>query len=118
MFTGLQRNFQIQQEKLELQKLENGFVALEKQIELEIQQSSIDQENALKQLTVQTENKDLAEEIYNIAKIKYEEGVGSNLEVIEANTSFKEAQTNYYSALYNAIIAQLELKKALGTLLN
>lgn len=118
LFTGLQRNFQIQQEKLELQKLENGFVALEKQIELEIQQSSIDQSNALKQLEVQTENKDLAEEIYNIAKIKYEEGVGSNLEVIEANTSFKEAQTNYYSALYNAIIAQLELKKALGTLLN
>jgi outer membrane protein len=118
LFTGLQRNFQIQQQKLELQKLENGFDALEMQIDLEIQQSDVNLNNAMKQLEVQTDNKDLAGEIYKISKIKYEEGVGSNLEVIEANTSLKEAQTNYYSALYNAIIAQLELRKALGILIN
>ena len=118
LFTGLQRNYQIQQQKLELSKLENGFKQLEQSIDLEIEQSDINLRNAILQLDVQSDNKTLATDIYNISKIKYEEGVGSNLEVIEANTALKEAQTNYYSALYNAIIAQLEMKKALGILIN
>ncbi|MFK7951940.1 MAG: TolC family protein [Ekhidna sp.] len=118
LFTGLQRNHQIQQQKMELEKIENGFTMMEQSIDLEIEQSNINLSNAQQQLEVQDENQSLATEIYTISKIKYEEGVGSNLEVIEANTALKEAQTNYYSALYNAIIAQLELKKALGILYN
>ena len=38
------------------------------------------------------------------------------LEVIEADTNLKDAQTNYYNALYNAIISKIELQKALGIL--
>lgn len=118
LFTGLQRNHQIQQQKLELEKMENGFKMTEQSIDLQIEQSNVNLSNARQQLEVQEENQGLASEIYTISKIKYEEGVGSNLEVIEANTALKEAQTNYYSALYNAIIAQIELKKALGILYN
>jgi outer membrane protein TolC len=118
MFTGLQRNYQIQQEKLSLSKIENGFEVLERSIELDIKRAQDNLDNALSRLEVQKENAELAEYIFNISQIKYQEGVGSNLEVIEADTSLKEAQTNYFSALYDAIIAQLELKKALGILYN
>ncbi|MEQ8473707.1 MAG: TolC family protein [Marinoscillum sp.] len=118
LFTGLQRNFQIQQEKLTLEKLENGFESLEQSIDMEIYQSQQNLKNAISKLEVQRESMDLATSIFDITEIKYQEGVGSNLEVVEADNSLKEAQTNYYSALYDAIIAQLELKKALGTLYN
>lgn len=118
LFTGLQRNFQIQQEKLTLEKLENGFESLEQSIDMEIYQSQQNLKNAISKLEVQRESMDLATSIFDITQIKYQEGVGSNLEVVEADNSLKEAQTNYYSALYDAIIAQLELKKALGTLYN
>lgn len=118
VFTGLQRTFQIQQEKLELQKIENNFKSLERSIELDISQSRDNLQTALERLEVQRENMNLAREVYDVSQIKYEQGVGSNLEVIEADDSLKEAQTNYYSALYDAIIAQLDLKKALGILHN
>lgn len=118
LFTGLQRSQQIQQEKLSLSKVENGFEALERSIMLDVKRSEDNLTNALSQLEVQRENAELAEEIFEITQIKYQEGVGSNLEVIEADTALKEAQTNYYSALYDAIIARLELKKALGILHN
>jgi outer membrane protein TolC len=118
LFTGLQRSNQIQQQKLELKKINNGFEALEQSIDLELDRSSMELTNAAERLEVQKDNMSLAGEIYNISKIKYEAGVGSNLEVIEANTALKEAQTNYYAALYDAIIAQLQLKKALGILYN
>jgi outer membrane protein TolC len=42
--------------------------------------------------------------------------VGTNLEVIDAETGFKEAETNYYNALYEAWSAKIDLDKALGAL--
>lgn len=116
IFTGLQRNYQIQQEKLSLLKIENGFKALESQIDFEIQQSSLNFENAIKSLEAQQANMDLAENVARVTKIKYEQGVGSNLEVIEAENSLRNAQTNYYTALYEAIVARVELDKARGEL--
>ena len=59
----------------------------------------------------------LAERVYNVTKIKYQQGVGANLDVIEADRDFKEAQVNYYRALYAALISKVELKKTFGILL-
>ena len=73
--------------------------------------------NASNSLEVQKKNIDLATEIYNVSKKKYEQGTGSNLEVLNAETSLKEAQTNYYSALYDALNAKVDFDKANGSLL-
>ena len=74
-------------------------------------------ENALKSLASQKENQELASNIARITKIKYEQGVGSNLEVVDAENSLRTAQTNYYSALFDAMVAKVDLDKAYGKLL-
>ena len=117
LFTGLQRNFKIQQEKLTLIKVENGFRSLKNGIDLDIKKSSIQFENALNTLTSQKENMDLAGKVTRVTRIKYEQGVGSNLEVVDAENSLRQAQTNYYSALFDAMIAKVDLDKAYGKLL-
>ncbi|MBS0000634.1 MAG: TolC family protein, partial [Cyclobacteriaceae bacterium] len=70
--------------------------------------------SGLKELESQEKNMALAREVYDHTKIKYQEGLGSNLEVIEADNAYKTAQTNYFNALYEALIAKVELEKALG----
>lgn len=117
IFSGLQRHYKIQQEKLTLQKIDNGFKSLKNAIDLDIAQSSIMFENALKSLASQKENQELASNIARITKIKYEQGVGSNLEVVDAENSLRTAQTNYYSALFDAMVAKVDLDKAYGKLL-
>jgi outer membrane protein TolC len=54
--------------------------------------------------------------VARVTKIKYEQGVGSNLEVVDAENSLRQAQTNYYSALFDAMIAKVDLDKAFGKL--
>jgi outer membrane protein TolC len=49
-------------------------------------------------------------------KIKYNEGVGSNLEVVEADAALIEAEINYLSAMYDGLVAKVDLEKALGLL--
>ncbi len=74
--------------------------------------------NALESLKEQKENLDLANEISRVSRVKYQQGVGSNLEVLNAEASLKESQVNYFTALYNALIAKVEVEKANGTLYN
>ncbi len=116
IFDGLQRSYKIQQNQLQIQQLEYQKKSLQKSIDLEITQANINLGSNLETLDVQKENMDLAQEVFDITKIKFQEGIGSNLEVIEADASLKEAQTNYYAALYDAVIAKIELLKALGRL--
>jgi outer membrane protein TolC len=66
----------------------------------------------------QKDNLDLADEVYKVSVIKYQQGIGSNIEVINADASLKEAQTNYYAALYDALIASVDLEKSYGKVLS
>ncbi|MEQ9467244.1 MAG: TolC family protein [Ekhidna sp.] len=116
IFDGFLKSNKIQQNKLQVKQIENQMSYVKKSIDLEIEQSQISLNSQLETLEVQKQNVDLAKEVYDITKVKYQEGVGSNLEVIDADASLKEAQTNYLNALYEAITSQIELKKALGTL--
>jgi outer membrane protein TolC len=116
IFTGLQNRYKVQQEKIALQKIDNNFVNLKASIDLEVQQASINYDNALKSLNSQQQNIGLAEKVARVTKIKYEQGVGSNIEVIDAEDSLRQAQTNYYNALFDAMVAKTDLDKAYGKL--
>ena len=118
IFDGLQKHHLIQKNKLQLQQLENQAEFLENQIDLEIVQARVNLQNNRDMLTVQQENLELAKEIFDVTKIKYQEGVGANLEVTEAQNALQQAETNFFNALYNALIAQVDLQKALGTLVD
>ena len=91
---------------------------LENSIDFQVKQGQISLKNAYETLTEQKANMDLAKEIVRVSKIKYKQGVGSNLEVINAEIASKEAQTNYFTTLYNALIAKVDLDRALGKLYN
>ena len=118
IFDGLRKHHTIQKSKLQLQQLENQAGFLKNQIDLEIVRARVNLQNNLETLEVQQENLDLAQEVFDVTKIKYQEGVGSNLEVTEAQNALQSAETNYYNSLYNALIARVDLKKALGTLVD
>lgn len=117
VFDGFLKSNRIQKNKIQIRQIEKSFEQMENSIDLQINQAKINMANSLEQMKAQRENMELAEEIYNVTKIKYQEGVGSNFEVVEADADYKEAQTNYYNALYDALVAKVELEKAYGTLL-
>ncbi len=114
IFDGFQKNACIQQSKLELLKIDNNSKTLKQGIDLEFANAKTSLENALATLESQKKNMQLAEEVTKVAKTKYDQGVGSNLEILNAETDLKAAQTNYLNALYDAVIANIDLKKAMG----
>ena len=116
IFSGLQRTYQVQQAKLALKKVDNDFTSLKSAIDLQIKSAAISYQNAMNSLKSQEANRKLAENVARVTKIKYEQGVGSNIEVIDAESSLKQAQINYFDALYAALVARVDLDKAYGKL--
>jgi outer membrane protein len=115
---GFQRHNRAQKARLELLKIDNNLDLFNKSYQLELKSAKAALANGLDVLNHQKENMNLALEIYNLTKIKYEQGVGSNLELISAETSLKAAEAAYFAALFEAYGASVDLKKALGKLDN
>ena len=116
IFNGGQKHYKIKQAKINLLKTGNSMTNLKSAIEMEVNVNSIMYKNAYSSMLMQKKNKELALNIYETTKKKYEAGVGSNLEVITAETALKESETNYLNAIYELIIAKTDLDKALGNI--
>ncbi|MBL0331050.1 MAG: TolC family protein [Bacteroidetes bacterium] len=116
IFTGFQRHYKNQQAKLSVLKAENNVDFIKKSIDLELASATSILKNAAMSLENQKKNIAIAEEVVRVSKLKYEQGVGSNLEMITAETSLKEAQTNYFNALFDALVAKIDFDKANGNL--
>jgi len=114
IFDGLQTRSRIDQSKLALRKIKNQMENTLQVLNLEVANDQVALQNALQTLITQEKNLELANEVYNVSKLKYDQGVGSNLEVITAETSLKEAQTNYYNSLFDSLVAKIDLDKATG----
>lgn len=114
LFDGLQKHYKIRQEKLSLRKIENEISRFEEAVSLEISSNRNALINAINSLNVQEQNLELATDIYSTSKLKYDQGVGSNLEVLDAETSLKDSQANYFNALYDVLISKIDLEKAQG----
>ncbi len=118
IFDGLQKQYRVQQDKIGVLEGLNTLNTLKLSIALDIANSSTSLENAIADLRNQQENMDLAQNVEHDAKIKYEAGTGSNIEVIDAETSLTEAETNYYNALFNTLVAKVDYEQAKGNLYN
>lgn len=65
--------------------------------------------------TVQ-QNLVVAEEVYEIIKLQYDEGVKAYVDLIVAETELRTTQLNYYNALYSVLSSKLDLQRALGNI--
>jgi outer membrane protein TolC len=116
IFDGGERDANIATAKLNLRKMENNMEQLKSSIDNDVRQSRINLKSALFTMDSQEKNIGLAQQVYNSTKLKYEQGVGSNQEISTAQADLVAAQNNYYSSLYDAIIAKIDYLKATGKL--
>jgi outer membrane protein len=114
IFSGGIKINQVRNAKLAVLKTENDLLNLQNGINLEVSQAQTTYLNSLKSLDNQKRNMELAQEVLRVTKIKYEQGVGSSIEVTTAETSLKESQNNYITALYDLMINRVNVDKALG----
>ena len=116
LFDGGARNARIASARLDLLKTQNNLDNLKESIDNDVAQSRINMKSAILTLDNQKKNIDLAQQVYNSTKLKYDQGLGSNQEINQAQTDLVAAQNNYYGSLYDAINAKIDYLRAAGRL--
>lgn len=97
-----------------LRKAQSVATQMADSIRLEVHNAYIDLRTAEENIDTTKIAVTRAEEDYHLAQIRYVEGVGTNLEVIDAQEKLTQARTNYFSALYAYNVAKASLEKAMG----
>lgn len=114
LFKGLNTKAQLDKVGVEILKTENDLTNFKQAASLEVYQAKNKYAINLESLGIQKQNMALAEQILNTTTKKYENGLGSNLEVLTAQQDLKTAQVNYLNAIYDVLVAKADLNKALG----
>jgi outer membrane protein TolC len=118
LFDGLVTQNRIQAEKNRLYIYEQDLRLFKQSVDFEIKNAETQFINAKTTLEIQKRNMDLAQEVFRVTQQKYQKGIGSNLELVQAQTALEQAQINYYNALLEAYAAYVDLKKATGEILS
>lgn len=116
IFDGLDKKAKLQRARIEVDKNMIQKRDFERGVTLEVQNSKIAFLNAGQTVETTKKSLELAQNIYDVTQIKYKEGVGSSIEVTQAERELYSAQAANINALYDLLVAKTDLDKALGKL--
>lgn len=108
----------IEQAKTAVDKATEADRQTKDSIELEVRQAYLSMKEAEQRINTSQVAVDKAKEDLSIAQTKYSAGVGTNLDVIDAQLALTQAQTNYTQALYDYNVNKAKLDKATGASAN
>lgn len=114
IFNGFQRKYQVAQSRITVQQAQNTLRNMQNALSLEASQANVNYLNGLQTLENQRRNQDLAREVLRVSKIKYQQGVGSSIEVTQAQTALEDADNKYIQGLYDALVSKVDLDRAYG----
>jgi outer membrane protein len=115
IFTGFSSSNQVAEQRANLRNLISQEEALKLNIRLEAEQAYLSQKQSAEQVRVTEKTVEQAQENYELARGRYQVGVGSPLEITDAEVQLANAKANYIQALYNYKVAEAKIERAMGT---
>jgi Outer membrane protein len=116
VFSGFAVNYRVQQRQIQSRITENNKKSLEKEINLEVEQALINLYNSVQSFLIQRENLALAQQNLEVLRAEYQAGIAMNVEVTTAESDLITAQTNFYRAVFAALISKADYEKAVGSI--
>jgi outer membrane protein TolC len=114
IFNGFESRARIGQSKAAIREIDHNRKGLSDAIAFEVRQAVLNNNQARETLLSLERNVEQAREAVRIAELNYAEGLATNLDVSTAQVALSQARTNYSQALYDCVISQAQLEKAVG----
>ncbi|HMA62398.1 MAG TPA: TolC family protein [bacterium] len=116
LFNGFKKTSKVEQAKVQVNETEHQRTSTIDGIKLEVKNAYLSMKEAQEKVTTQRVTITQAEEALRLAKLMYSEGASTQLDVLNANLSLKQAKMNYQQSLLEYNVALAELKKAINQL--
>lgn len=116
IFQGGKRIHKVKSAQLQVERGNVEIENLSNQIRTEYSSALAEYNSSVYEWQQIRENMEMAEEVYNIIKMQYDEGIKAYVELVVAETDLQTAQINHINAFYQVLEDKLDLQKALGTI--
>lgn len=114
LFDGLGRENRIREASANLDAQRSTEEQVRNGIALEVRDALLSLKATLDTIGSTQKAVDSAEESYNVSSTRYQSGVGTNLEVIDAQVALNQARVNNLQSLFNVEIAKAKINKVIG----
>ena len=114
IFNGNITNNKISEVKASIDATGKRIDQVKESISTDIYKAISDLETSIKELSSTNEQINYAQKSLELAKVQYERGAGTNLEVLDAETSLTQARLLNIQAMYKSIIYYYSLRRATG----
>ena len=114
IFTGFRISSQVEQAKLGRLQTMTRLEDLKADIRAEVEMKLSNLQESQQRIDVQSRTIRTAERSYEITLLRFREGIGSQLELADAELQLNKAKTNYLKAIYDYLVARIQYDKALG----
>lgn len=105
----------VKQARIDLSSSQNSDRSLSNDVYLEVQSAFIKLNEAAESIPVAASTVEKAKENMDLARGRYNEGIGDIIALKDAEVSYTDAELNLLTARYDYAVAMAELKKAMGT---
>jgi outer membrane protein TolC len=102
--------------QIEVEQRERGVRRLEIDVEQEVRQALRELEQIRESVALQRRAVEVADQQRRLAVLRYQRGLGSNFDVVDAESSLVTARSALVQLLASYAVARLDLKRATGTL--
>ncbi len=114
IFNGFMTRYKENEAKVNSNVSELNISTIKRNIISSVQQAAAGLNSNLQQLNTTLTQVRFAEQTVRRAESRYNSGVGTNLDLLDAETSLAEARFFYLQDLYKSILSAYQLKKAVG----
>lgn len=116
IFQGTRRIQNLKVAQLEEQRAEVEVENARKAINTEYQTALANYKSDYYEWLTLQENMKAAQEVYDIIRLQYEEGIKAYVDLIVAETDLRTTQLNYYNALFGVLASKLDYQRAIGSI--
>lgn len=114
IFQGGKRTAKVQEEKWRRTRIDWGLVDLQNKLNAEYTRALAAYKSNLEIYTTQRENVSLAEEVYQVVHLQYQNGLRPYLDVTVAEAELRTTRINYFNSLYQVLASKMDVQRALG----
>ncbi|MCX6151332.1 MAG: TolC family protein [Ignavibacteriales bacterium] len=114
IFNGLQTKYRIEQAIIEKDKTTLNRKKLEDGIKIQVDEAKLRMLEAKKRVDAQARSVEQATKAVSIAEVRFKNGLGTQLELIDSQVALTSTQINKAQAVYDYLVARADWERASG----
>jgi outer membrane protein len=116
LYSGNRLKYKTAQTELGIKQTELALAELKSKVEMELVSISANLQEAYNQWEIQQQSVDAAQVSYTMMNDRYRYGMGTRLELSDAELALTRAKLNKLQSVYNIKLLELQMKKTMGVL--